>query len=186
MSVVGLDLSLTNSGICLPNGQTGLVGKTGIASLCVAEQRQVIAELARRITDQVYPHVDAGGIAVVENLDMSNSYGGAIERVVLWWDVVGMLIDYGLRVATPTSAQVKMYATGNGNATKGVVIEAVTRQWPHLQHGGNDNRADAAAMYALGMGLLGQPLSQLPKTHTRALEKVRFVTDPPPARKAKR
>lgn len=185
-TAVGLDLSLTASGICLPDGRTGLVGKAGITNMAVREQMDVIKALAAAIIDQVLPHVDYDGVVVVEALDMGQSYGGQIERTVLWWEVVDTLHQRGLRVATPTSGQVKKYATGNGNAKKGTVIEAVTRQWPHLQHGGNDNRADAAAMYALGMALLGRPLSTLPKTHTSVVPAIRYTTDPPPPKKAKR
>lgn len=185
----GLDLSLTASGIALPDGRCGKVGRDGITGLSVVEQMEVLDGLARQITDRVFgaaPKTEQELVVVVEALDMANAYGGQIERTILWWEVVRGLLGYGFRVATPTSGQVKKYATGNGNAKKGEVQDAVTRQWPQFDHRGDDNMSDASAMCALGLALSGHPLTDLPKTHTGVLAAVRYVTDRPPAKKTKK
>lgn len=185
MNYAGIDLSLTGTGIVIGPDSTvcKLVGRTGVTNLSIVEQAEVLASLVNEI---LMPLDDYGvGLVVIEGLDMAQSYGGQIERTVLWWAVVLNLHLSGQRVFVAPSGQVKIYATGAGNADKGAVVEAVTRQWPQFETRGNNNLADAAAMCALACELGGSPLSPVSDKQRRALSGVREITQPPPPKKTK-
>lgn len=190
----GLDLSLTASGVALARPdlpdpgdryRLALVGEPGITNLSVAAQIHKIDDLAARIVAGVLDTPWPPTAVVVEALDNAQSYGGVTERAILWWKVIERLYAEDIPVYIPPSAQVKIYATGNGNAKKGEVIATVTRQWPEWHHGGNDNLVDAAAMAELGLALCGSPTIPLTKAHTRVLENIRRL-DSPPARTLKK
>lgn len=67
-------------------------------------------------------------------------------------------------------ASVKTYATGKGNCTKGDIrVELYKRTGRDIR---DDNQADAWALRALVLDLLGWPVLELPKTHRRALDKL--------------
>lgn len=182
-SAAGLDLSLTNSGVAVwdwENGnQTFLLGRPGITNASLADQIVAIDELATRICQATMWNGEWPEIVAVEALDNARAYGGVTERTALYWQVVSRLREAGCRIWVPTSAQVKIYAAGNGLATKKQVIAGVTEHWPNWHHHNNDNVADAAALCELGLALADQPSKLLPEEHTRVLPRVRRITDPP-------
>lgn len=190
MISVGLDLSLTASGLARANTQNwpsgrvrpcelALVGQAGVTNMPLYDQLGAIDALAERIVDWDL----AGGVpdvAVLEAPDNGRTYGGVTERAALFWAVAWHLKQLGVPAFyLPTSQQVKIYATGTGSATKQMVKDAVSDYWPWWDHRSNDNLADAAAMAELGLALAGQPSLDLPKDHTRVLSAIRKVTDPP-------
>ena len=81
----------------------------------------------------------------------------------------------GMRVpvAEVAPACLKRYATGKGNAAKGLVIEATTRRLPHVDTAGDDNRCDAAWLAAMGLEHL-TGVSVVPELHRTALAAVRW------------
>jgi crossover junction endodeoxyribonuclease RuvC len=183
---VGIDLSLTATGLARSDGECVLVGRTGVTNLSIDEQIQVLNGLATEIAQVVTRHRLPDAICI-EGLDMAQSYGGQIERTVLWWKVVELMRATGAKIYVAPSPQVKMYVTGKGSGPKGAVIEAVTRWWPQLKHRGDNNLADASACALIAAHMLGEPVAPawggpdvaLPPTHTRALKSVRAITDPP-------
>jgi crossover junction endodeoxyribonuclease RuvC len=151
--------------------------------MSISEQIHTLDRLAFDIVSEVQS--TRPNVVVIEGLDMATSYGGQIERTVLWWSVVHQLHHNGVMVYVAPSSQLKIYATGSGNAMKGGVIEAVTRRWPFFETKGNDNAADAATAAALGMQILGAPFTELPKTHTRAVDGCRSILVAKPAKARK-
>lgn len=185
-TAVGLDLSLTASGVAVirrvgiepSHLQLARVGADGITNMPVAQQIDAIRQLADRVDAKLDLRArDVPVVAVVEALENGYTYGGATERTVLWWEVVTRLS--GMTVYMPTSAQVKIYATGNGRASKKEVIAAVKQHWPWWAVGDDDNLADAAVMAEIGIAFADEPSANLPATHTRVLSKIRKITDPP-------
>jgi crossover junction endodeoxyribonuclease RuvC len=71
----------------------------------------------------------------------------------------------------------KIWATGNGNATKTAVKQAVIAEYGGLVHIGDDNQADAVALLTLALAAYGEPLTRVvnPK-RTRALKGVQWPT----------
>ncbi len=179
MIAVGIDPSLTASGVACPDGRCVIFGTPGITSMSMFDQIREIGNLVTDIAGAVAG--EQPDLVVMEHVDLSQSYGGAAERTYLFYRLLEEFIDLGIRVETAASAIGKMYATGKGTGvSKGDVIEAIARQWPHFQITGNDNKADAAAYCALGMHILGEPLSTVTKDQLRAITRTKGMDYVPP------
>lgn len=174
MRVLGLDLSLTSTGVALPDGTTErlqpprLVGMERLCWLRDQVLRRAIGE-PDPVTD-LPPGVD---VIAVEGYAMgskrqSHSYAtgelGGVVRLALWED--------GYRVVDVPPATLKVFATGRGNASKDEVLAEAIRR---LQYqGANNDEADALWLRALTLAAYGVPVVDVPKTHLRALEKIEW------------
>jgi len=177
--VIGVDPSLTGTGIASSNGWVSVVGykrprakDPGIIQLPHPERLTAM----RHLLDQVLVTVAAPDLVVMELPAPSRSGGGAHERGWFWWQLYSHLTARGIAVGLLTPNQRALYATGRGTAAKGGVIDAVTRRFPDWATEGNDNAADAVALMAAGRDWLGAPLADLPKTHRAALDKATWPT----------
>lgn len=171
VSVIGLDLSLTSTGLAFANG-TGYDthplkpprGKDRGHDRLAWFLREVEA-VADRQPDLVVVEGPAYGSS-------RQSQRGHHERAGLWWMVVHALWQRTQRVAIAPPQAVKRYATGKGNASKDLVLAAVVRRFPDFA-GGNDE-ADALILAALGTDHLGHPIADMPATHRTALTSVEW------------
>lgn len=191
MRAVGIDLSLTATGIAYSDGRCFEEGLPLVTTRCIADQVVLLDRLATWIGNTTLSFEPDG--VCIEGLDMARSYGGQIERTVVWWKVVEQLVAAGVLVWVAPSPQVKMYATGKGSGDKKAVVDAITRWWPQFDHRDSDNRADAASCCLIAAAMLGEPLPpiwggapvELSVTHTRALQSVRNTCTPPPPKKGR-
>jgi Holliday junction resolvasome RuvABC endonuclease subunit len=85
------------------------------------------------------------------------SLRGYHERAGLWWMIVHRLWRLGIPVAIASPANVKLFATGKGNAAKDRVLAAAVRKFPEIE---SNDEADALCCAALGAQRLGVPLVQ--------------------------
>lgn len=183
--VVGIDTSLTATGIASSLGWCHLVGysdwcqlaginpkKQTITKLPHSQRIQVLSWLAGEIALQV----GTPDLAVIETPAYAQSGGGAHERGWLWWDVYRRLANRDVPIALMTPQQRMLYATGRGSSRgsngKGGVIDAVARRWPAFETGGNDNLADAVTLMAAGIDALGHPLAPMPQVNRAALDAI--------------
>ncbi|MDF5755795.1 hypothetical protein [Spongiactinospora sp. TRM90649] len=167
--VIGLDLSLTGSGIASSRGWCEVVGRADITTLPLAQRDAALVALAREITHLI------GGVSdliVIEAPAYSRSGGGAHERAGLWWRVVHILLGEGHTLVEVLPNLRSTYATGRHNAPKTHVVDAVARRWPTWQTGGDENAADAVVLMAMGLDHLGHPAAIVPARHHAALERV--------------
>lgn len=169
--IYGIDPSLTGTGLARLDTEDVLAVETWT----IATKGKADATLAQR-RNRLHDIVDTIGLynvdlVVVESPSLAQgSQRGTLDRNGLWWLIVSAFSCPVVEIAPST---LKVYATGKGNASKGAVIEAVTRRYPHVTTDGDDNRCDALVLAAIGHHLLtGKPLVDLPATHTRALDKV--------------
>jgi hypothetical protein len=175
--VIGLDPSLTGTGIASSLGWCERVGMTGVTTLKLPERVTALHGVRRQVLDLIGTDVD---LAVIEQIAYSRgaTSGGAAERAWLWHEVVAHLLGNGVPVATVTTGTLKRYATGTGTkkgaSTKGAVIDAVARRWPAYETGGDDNLCDAVVLTAMGADHLGHALTPMPKTHRTALDIVEW------------
>ena len=184
-TVIGLDPSLTGTGVASSNGWCDVIGykrvrakDPGITQLPHAERLTAMRDLVDRVLEAVgHP-----ALVVMELPAVSRSGGGAHERGWFWWQLYHRLTDHQTPVGLMAPNARAQYATGKGNAAKGAVIEAVTRRFPDWATDGNDNAADAVALMAAGRDHLGHPITDLPKTHRAALDKATWPTLPGDAR----
>ena len=160
MTVVGLDLSLTRTGLADDQGVRILAPKTtGVHRLI---------ELRDAVNDWT---IDAH-LVVIEGFSFGSNNRSAREIGGLGWVVRVALHEAGIPWCEVPPSTLKKYATGKGTAGK---VEMVVAARERLGYGGHDdNEADALWLRAFGLDLLGTPLVALPKTHRDALTAVQL------------
>lgn len=166
LRILGLDLSLSATGMS-DGTTTWLVRSTGKKDDNLAARTARL----RTLRAEVISHCDSADLVVVEGPTYMTSTGHMHDRSGLWWLVLMALQHRGIAVAEVSPPAVKLYATGKGNAKKGLVIEAAATRYPEVEIGGDDNRADALWLHAMGLDqLTGRHV--VPESHRRALVKV--------------
>ncbi|MFC4912555.1 hypothetical protein [Actinomadura gamaensis] len=165
-TVIGLDVSLTSTGIAIGHRLTR-VTSTGRK----ADSLAVRCGRLRQLADQIDAQVRDVDLVVIEQPAYSRSQGSAHDRSGLWWLVVDRLHGRGIPVAEVAPTSRARYAAGRGNAGKDEVLAAAIRRYPDVPISGNDE-ADAYILAAMGLDHLGHPPVVVPQTHRAALDKV--------------
>lgn len=167
--VIGLDLSLTS---------TGIAGADWADTLRTKSRGHVrLAWLRQEITERVR----LADLVVVEGPSYGHgAMAGHHEMAGLWWLVTHDLWRRRIPYAVCPPAQRAMYATGKGNASKGEVRDGVRQHFGIECEGpGRYDQADAASMAHLGLHWLGYPTTTLPTSHSRALTSVTWPEETP-------
>jgi hypothetical protein len=158
---VGVDLSYTGTGIAWADD--------GVDVFTTDPKTDNVTR-AERIALDVLAHTIDGDLVCIES-------GVYRSQQAFPLGILHGIVRHSLRMHRPASTvrlipatTAKVYACGAGTADKiGMVVTARER----LGYDGlNDNAADALWVRAIGMELLGHPVCELPKTHTRALDKL--------------
>jgi crossover junction endodeoxyribonuclease RuvC len=183
--VIGLDLSLTGTGVAIIGHggvSTGLIKSKGRKGDSLAQRRERLRSIVRDI-GQLIPN---DSLVVVEQPAYSQTGGSHHDRSGLWWLVVELAIDWGFDVVEVTPGGVKKYATGSGNASKDTVLAAVVKRYLDVDVTDN-NVADALTLAAMGARYLGFPLeASLPQINLAAMDAVRWNDAAPAAEKSTR
>jgi Holliday junction resolvasome RuvABC endonuclease subunit len=166
--VLALDLSLTSTGVALPDGIAYTIsGKSarGPERLALIRARVLTLVMDCEPQSSVEPplHVAIEGPAFgrANGMHALGQLAGVIYLA---------LHERGIRPVIVPPSSLKKYATGKGNAPKELVlVEAVKRLG---YDGSDDNEADALWLRALVMDALGEPVVTVPATHRAALAKV--------------
>jgi hypothetical protein len=161
-SVVGIDLSLTGTGVAQDDGLT----RVTCGDLRGCDRFSWIAE--NIFGDGV---VQAADLVVIEGPAYSKALqAGHHEAAGLWWHIIYRLHLMEVPYAVVPPSVLKKYATGRGNADKPDMRVAL------LQRTGIDerdnNKVDAAWLRMAGLDHLGCPLVEMPKANRDALAKV--------------
>jgi Holliday junction resolvasome RuvABC endonuclease subunit len=161
--VLAVDLSLA---------ATGLAGNVpGLWTSTIKPKTKGHQRLAD-ITNEIYDYASKGHVdlIIIEGPSYGSGKGqqGHHERAGLWWHVTWRLWRNYIPLLVMPPATVKVYATGNGGASKDDVLVAALKRWPTFGIA-NNNEADAATMLAAALDHADAPLCEMPKTHRRAL-----------------
>lgn len=163
--VVGLDLSLTATGVADSDGTAGVI-----------KPRIKGHDRLDFINDAIAQHVTgdpAAGLVLVEGPSFG-SQGSAYHQLAgLWWLVVHGLWKAEIPYAVVSPQARAKYATGRGNAGKDAVLASVVRRYPMVEINDN-NVADAWVLMAMGLDWLGRPLCSVPAVNREALAKVEW------------
>ncbi|MGV9540894.1 hypothetical protein ACWDSF_06175 [Nocardia beijingensis] len=171
-AVVGLDLSLTSTGVAVIPPRTrpacGTIGSVGKKGDPWAARYRRLGDLAGRIL-AVVPE---GALVVMEAPSYGSATGSQHDRSGLWWMVFDLLAGT-TRTVVPVEPTVRAkYATGKGNASKDAVLAAAVRRYADINITGNDT-ADAVVLGAIGCRLLGEPIDDpMPAVNLSALAKL--------------
>lgn len=177
--VVGLDLSLTSTGIALPfQADDGTwtvdahrVRSKGKKDDTLYQRHTRLVGIASGIQKQI--PTDAV-LAVIEQPAYSRTTGHMHDRSGLWWLVVDMIRSWGLPLAEVSPSSRVKYALGKGGGKdtgKDNVLAAAINRYPGMAITGNDV-ADAVLLAAMGLDHLGHPPAEVPKLHRAALDAV--------------
>lgn len=168
LRVIGLDLSLTSTGVCLPDGSSYAI-KTrsgdGDRRLCVIQ-----GNLRDAISD-TRPNV-----AVIE--DLPRHAKGAGITAMVHGVVRPLLLDAGVPYALVVAATLKSYAADNGNADKPAMAAAAYLaagvEFPGdlTPAGKGGDRCDAWWLRAAAHHHYGEPLFSMPQAQIDRLTKV--------------
>lgn len=169
MSVLGIDPSLTSTGLALiEHGQ--VTGLHRVRSVNKGHERiQNILDAIEFLTDD---NVTVG----IEGTAYSAKGSSVVQVFGLWGVITHQLYRWGIPYyVVPPSSRCK-YATGKGNASKDEVLAAVIRRYPDVEVASNDI-ADALVVAAMGARYMGTPIESagLPQTHLKALEGVQWT-----------
>lgn len=178
--VVGLDLSLTSTGIAYRDGSVGtIVGPSDLGDrrLTVLKQAVHVA-----VGDE-----DAGlgrraDLVAIEDLPTNAKSSGATGMV--HGVVRALLLDLEIPYVVLPPATLKAYSTGRGNVDKtAMAISAYKRVQREFA---NDDECDAFWLRAAALDRLGRPEFDLPAAWRQRLDVVAWPGEPaPPKPRAK-
>ena len=157
-NVVGLDLSLTATGIAAAGvadvlRPKGLTGPERLAWLCDRVDAIVKLHNAALVVVEGYAYGRQNTAHQLGEL-------GGVIRLALW--------EAGIPYVDVPPSTLKKYATGRGNAGKEEVLAAAIRRLGYQGH--DNNEADALWLRALGCAAYGAPLADLPKLHASVVD----------------
>lgn len=165
--VLGLDLSLTATGVALPDGRVQLLRPPSCCNRGMRRLRWFRQKIQPMLTVNRVDWVYVEGYSFGSRNSHAHALGelGGVVRLAIF-ETPG--VEY---IDVPPST-LKKYATGKGNAKKELVlVEAVKRLG---YQGSDDNEADALWLRALGCEHLEHPIVEVPQNHRDALDKLHF------------
>ena len=181
---VGLDLSLTGSGVAVISLHTGQVALGLVETKGTAKARldQTLDRLQVALAG-IAAYVPAErSVIVIEAPSLGSQNGKSHERAGLWWRTAGLLHSRGHIVTQAYPRTRAKYAAGHlpvKNTRKGPdkneVVAALAAEHPHL-HLSNDNIADAFALACIGARHLGAPIDSSTPQRVQATAAVRWPT----------
>lgn len=165
MKIVGLDLSLTSTGVAIADEATNHSAYT------IKPKESGHDRLARIILAVMTEACDAD-LVVIEG-PAFGAKGSAYHQLAgLWWIVTHALWDESIPYAVMSPFELKKYATGTTKSDKDAMMLATARRFASFS--GDNNAADALWLAAAGVEHVGYPLVQLPRDQTAALMKVQW------------
>jgi Holliday junction resolvasome RuvABC endonuclease subunit len=164
--VVGLDLSMTATGIAWCDGSTYTVktkrsGDWRLLDIC--------EEIGRAVDGRSI------SLAVIEDLP-TNAKSAGITGMV-HGAARSHLLRLKVPYATMPPATLKKFATGKGNCGKPEMAVALYKRFALELP--DDNQVDAFWLRAAGLQILGEPVFPLPAAQVAALDKVRTAMGDP-------
>lgn len=163
MNVIGLDLSLTRTGICLPDGTTQhIVGPK--APDLYGRAYGMVDELSHWLLPADLVVIEAIGTRFIQT---------AISLAYVHCLTDGLLAD--TRVVKIAPSRLKVWATGKGNADKhAMTVAAIRNGWAcDSNEGTTDDEADAFHLYCLGKQLVGEPVVPATKYRTDTCNEIK-------------
>jgi len=177
-TVVGVDPSLTATGLCTwRDGRFYVDTIVTPSTMPAAERHHVIVTRVLRMADpsDVGRAQPRRTVFVVEGLLKP---GGDALRGNSYLELAELrgVLNYALHIKGFSRVDVnpmtlKLYATGNGRASKQSMLDAARGRLGHLFAVRNDNEADAGWLCVMGLHRYGMPLARpaLPAKNLRAL-----------------
>lgn len=176
--VVGLDLSMTQTGMAMFHHDEIEIPKTAVVSTRGKKDETWESRDSRLtyIVDRIEEWIMANRRGVLTGIYVEGpSYGSTTghqhDRSGLWWRVYDRMSDHAPVYVIQPQTRAK-YATGSGSASKDKVLAATVRQFLAVDVDSNDI-ADALQLAAMGAREQGWPVDgDKPNTAMDAMEKI--------------
>lgn len=176
--VVGLDLSMTQTGMAMFSDDEIEIPETGVVVTRGKKDETWESRNSRLdyITDRIEEWITAKRRGILTGIFVEGpSYGSTTghqhDRSGLWWRVYGRMNSIAPVYVIQPQTRAK-YATGSGAANKDKVLAATVRQFLHVDVWSNDI-ADALQLAAMGAREQGWPVDgQKSKTALDAMGKI--------------
>lgn len=169
-AVLGLDLSLTATGIAYRDGSTGTV--LGPARAGDTRLRQIEDQVTIAVGGEDLGLGPAVDLAVIEDLPTHGKGAGATGMV--HGVVRALLLRRRVPYAVVPPATLKAYATGKGNSDKTAMALAAFKR--AAREFADDNQCDAWWLRAAGLDWFGAAEVEVPKAQRERLSKVTWPT----------
>lgn len=174
---LALDLSLAATGLARTHASTG-EPRLSCTTLTVPRNSTRPTLMDHRRVHGVFGEVARAAkagldLAVIEWLPQIEGHGDASLRLAELGGVIRhWLWGRGVAYVEVRPQHLKMFATGNGGASKEDVCAAVVARYGRLLaiNPRDDNQCDAVTLLAMGLHAMGEPLADVPETHRRALD----------------
>lgn len=176
--VVGLDLSMTGTGVSFIHDRVPTITPGTVTITSTGRRADTLHQRHTRLTRlalEVIIAVGQADLVVVEGPAMMAKGGSNWDRAGLWWLVINPLLCSRIPVAVAAPTTVKKFAAGKGNADKAAVAVGISRLWPDVNPG-NDNEFDALTLATIGAQWLGLPVPTRAH-HAETLTKVAWPTE---------
>ena len=168
---VGLDLSMTATGVCVKRG-------SNLSVLTIKTQPKNFKtdlDRLRHITDRVMEQIpkDVNMVCVEDFFTPANKMqiGAAIKLAMLGTLVRMAMYEAGIPFYIPVASQIKKFVAGKGNIQKNIVVREVYKRWG--VDAKDDNQADACGMAHLAEALVEDAgVSDRPKYQKEVISKV--------------
>lgn len=164
LRVIGLDLSLSSTGIALADGRTVRLTSKGKATGGLR-----LAQLEERLFSILDRDPPAANLAVVEGYSLGSPGKLGLARKAEWHGIVFReLHRRRVPVLEVTPSTLKVWATDNGGADKGRMIARALELGAAIGPD-DDDEADAYLLRALGRHVLGVEVLDLTEKQREAL-----------------
>lgn len=161
MGVVGVDLSLTSTGVARADGRT-----FRIRSQLRGMERinHIWQSLAENLSSAFLVVLEGYSMGTARQSSHAHALGelGGVVRYKLW--------TAGFMYVDIPPAVLKKFATGRGNASKEEVLVAAVRRLGY--EGSSNDETDALWLRASALERYGHPVVKMPATHRDALMNV--------------
>lgn len=158
--VLGVDLSLTGTGIALPDGFTFTIDCESLKGLARLEY----------IRTSIMEYFVPRQLVVLEGFSYGSKGQSVYEIGGLGYIIRLALWDANIPFVEVPPSSLKLYATGKGLAKKTAMAVAALKRTG--QEFDDDNQCDAAWLRWMALDHYGYPEFEVPATHRKALEKI--------------
>lgn len=161
---VALDLSLSATGVAWTHNHYG-EPRIGCRTVHTARTRHGVTDIDHQRLHTILTDISAAvlckpHLVVIEWLPSFDGKGDTSLRLAELHGVVKhWLYSKKLRYLDVRPPELKIWATGNGNANKTAVKESVIATYGGLCHIGDDNAADALALLSMACRVYRRPLA---------------------------
>lgn len=176
-AVVGIDLSLTSTGIAFVETDgdvrwTKTITTTGHRDDTWEQRSRRIGRILDEVCCTFIEWGIRGSLVALEAPSYGSTTGSVWDRAGAWWHVYTELTASGQTVLPVAPTVRAKYATGKGTAGKDAVLAAAVRRYADIDITGNDT-ADAVILAAIGCRLAGTPIDDpMPALNLTALDKL--------------